>query len=1033
MVGSLCFNSCTSQAFTKYKTNDLLGAVKAQYVAIKIDDINQENGREKYFKFNGKSYKYNKVNLGNYDNPAYYWVRDGYTVKIEKDKRFPKATTDVVVKVYKQNENVNDAGLLQSYQTLESDGKITTQTGYNIQNADTGVFGGAVNTSRTDTPWYFGYNIDLKGNGSYDTRVINTNNNVKKYFRLVSLENGRYKYNGEDVPIDNMYVIGNTLGVFVDDMGKLYTGNVYGDNNEVLMTAVGENNKYYSYWGAEIEDPKTTIGKMTISEYNMDRQEIINDVKGIYGDNIKDIQITPLKSTNGGSISLKRNGQYDESSDSYKGDYFVPGTVEITSMGDFEEKDIKIKVANKNNKGEENSFTINAGSKVIANEGKEGDELESLSINGKTFNIVTQPITGEISSNGILTLQQGKNTAVLGKIKDWSIVKGELKDNNLVLTTKNNYNNNETKSIEIKGLASLDYVDKKDGLNVKYDNDKKDKITLNPKQKAVVITNVENGLIAKDSKEAVNGGQLYEIKQEAMNKLDDTIQDAIKENGSIANSDKHLVENENNKKNGHYTVSANNDVDLIVKDKLGNKKIITIDNIAKANDIGDIEKLDQDLKSEEKTSIVNAVNNLNNKVGKLNYSQIKGDNIADNDNTTIAIGKLNNKLDQVNTSLQNMTNEIANNSIVGGKINQDGSISVTQNNKTKQIIKLEGKLTDSMVNSVDFDKAKGQLTIQSIDKYDKNKINKLSVSGIASKEDTNNITDNIIGTNTKEKLISKYKDDKAKTKYIVNAQSMIDADIKLDQAIQNVANINYNTGEILNNRINNMESRLNNVEKRIDKVGAMAAAIANLRTMGYDPLASTEIAMGVGQYKNETGIAIGIFHYPNQDFMLNASIAYAENEFMGGIGATWKIGRKNKKELVKDINIENLAKKQSNDKFIGKTNEGLIFIDPESVKTIVKDEQYYLVVAVDEYYTDNILEKIKTKQNIKNASYATSLYLFTNDGEFYCVPQKYILDDKDKICADLGSNMQMQLVDKPILNEVYVAALDILNQNKREK
>ena len=75
--------------------------------------------------------------------------------------------------------------------------------------------------------------------------------------------------------------------------------------------------------------------------------------------------------------------------------------------------------------------------------------------------------------------------------------------------------------------------------------------------------------------------------------------------------------------------------------------------------------------------------------------------------------------------------------------------------------------------------------------------------------------------------------------------------------------------------------------------------------------------------------------------------------------------KKNKKELIKDINIENLAKKQSNDKFIGKTNEGLIFIDPESVKTIVKDEQYYLVVAVDEYYTDNILEKIKTKQKLK--------------------------------------------------------------------
>ena len=49
MVGSLCFNSCTSQAFTKYKTNDLLGAVKAQYVAIKIDDINQEKRPKKVF------------------------------------------------------------------------------------------------------------------------------------------------------------------------------------------------------------------------------------------------------------------------------------------------------------------------------------------------------------------------------------------------------------------------------------------------------------------------------------------------------------------------------------------------------------------------------------------------------------------------------------------------------------------------------------------------------------------------------------------------------------------------------------------------------------------------------------------------------------------------------------------------------------------------------------------------------------------------------------------------------------------------
>ncbi len=72
----------------------------------------------------------------------------------------------------------------------------------------------------------------------------------------------------------------------------------------------------------------------------------------------------------------------------------------------------------------------------------------------------------------------------------------------------------------------------------------------------------------------------------------------------------------------------------------------------------------------------------------------------------------------------------------------------------------------------------------------------------------------------------------------------------------------------------------------------MSAAIANLRTMGYDPEAPTEIAVGMGQYKNETGMAVGIFHYPNRDFMLSASVSYAGDEVMGGIGATWKLGRK---------------------------------------------------------------------------------------------------------------------------------------------
>ena len=112
----------------------------------------------------------------------------------------------------------------------------------------------------------------------------------------------------------------------------------------------------------------------------------------------------------------------------------------------------------------------------------------------------------------------------------------------------------------------------------------------------------------------------------------------------------------------------------------------------------------------------------------------------------------------------------------------------------------------------------------------------------------------------------------------------------------------------LESSVSSMNNRLSDVEDRIDKVGAMSAAIANLRTMGYDPEAPTEIAVGIGQYKSETGLALGIFHYPNQDFMLSASISTAGDEVMGGIGATWKLGRKSAAEKAKDEEARRLEK-----------------------------------------------------------------------------------------------------------------------------
>ena len=141
----------------------------------------------------------------------------------------------------------------------------------------------------------------------------------------------------------------------------------------------------------------------------------------------------------------------------------------------------------------------------------------------------------------------------------------------------------------------------------------------------------------------------------------------------------------------------------------------------------------------------------------------------------------------------------------------------------------------------------------------------------------------VIGADSTEDLQNAYRG----TNYISDAENMVDADRKLDAAISDV-----------NSRVDGIENRVDGLEDRIDKVGAMSAAIANLRTMGYDPAAPTEVAVGVGQYRDETGMALGLFHYPNRDFMLSLSVSTSGDEYMGGIGATWKFGRKSPEKVA---------------------------------------------------------------------------------------------------------------------------------------
>ena len=118
--------------------------------------------------------------------------------------------------------------------------------------------------------------------------------------------------------------------------------------------------------------------------------------------------------------------------------------------------------------------------------------------------------------------------------------------------------------------------------------------------------------------------------------------------------------------------------------------------------------------------------------------------------------------------------------------------------------------------------------------------------------------------------------------------------------------------ERLDNRISEevtrIDGRINDVNDRVNKVGAMAAAIASLKSIGYDPQAPSEFSIGLGQYKGETGVAMGFFHYPNKNFMINVSLSTAGGETMGGIGATWRFGHKSPQKLLEEQREEQAKK-----------------------------------------------------------------------------------------------------------------------------
>lgn len=217
----------------------------------------------------------------------------------------------------------------------------------------------------------------------------------------------------------------------------------------------------------------------------------------------------------------------------------------------------------------------------------------------------------------------------------------------------------------------------------------------------------------------------------------------------------------------------------------------------------------------------------------------------------------------------------------------------TENN-TANIDKNKVAIENETQARVDADKAlRADLNQETIDRVDAD--NRLQTA-IDQKADKTTVAENTAAIESNKAAIAQEKKDRDHADQKLQDQITINKG-QIENEATNRANEDKRIEAKFDGEVSRLDGRIDKLDANVEKVGAMAAAIANLHTMGYDPEAPTEIAVGVGQYRDKTGLALGAFHYPNRDFMLSFSVSTAGDEFMGGIGATWRFGRKSPEEL----------------------------------------------------------------------------------------------------------------------------------------
>ena len=386
------------------------------------------------------------------------------------------------------------------------------------------------------------------------------------------------------------------------------------------------------------------------------------------------------------------------------------------------------------------------------------------------------------------------------------------------------------------------------------------------------LTNVADGTVATNSKDAVNGGQLFDVKQNITN-LTSTVNSGLTFKGDTGTQFNRALGTTVNVVGGttgngttnNVVVTANGTDTLTVK-------------LAENIDLGTNGSV-----TTGNTKISNA--GLTSKDAAGNTTVVNGSGLSFTDNTGAATGPSITK-DGINAGNKTISN-------VATAVNGTDAVNLTQ---VRNMISGIGGGAHSKVTAGNNIKV-----TESLDTATNGKVfnvalkDSISVTNVTTTDAAGNTT----VTNGNGVTITGASSPTSPGKTVsLSAEGLNNGGNQIHNvAAGTSANDAATVGQV-QAALSGVNSAFNGLDSKINTTGANAAALAGLKPLQYDPLEPTQIMAAYGHYHNKSAVAVGVAHFTDESTMLHAGVTLDDQNNMFNVGVTKKVGSSTAKKAI---------------------------------------------------------------------------------------------------------------------------------------